>query len=88
MGGDDLAPNARYQHHPFIDVDLVLLIIYIGGGPLSQPWTVNVGIAGRQRPPRRVPMIRALLPSIRDLSLSVGRRGCILGDLKTCGLVS
>ena len=40
-GGDDLAPNADINITPFIDVMLVLLIIFMVAAPLS---TVDVNV--------------------------------------------
>src|ERR1700679_1344360 len=79
--GDDLSETHEINVTPFIDVTLVLLIIFMVAAPLS---TVDVAVdlptsnaAVQPRPDKPI-----YLPVKRDLSLSIGENPVQLADLR------
>jgi biopolymer transport protein ExbD len=70
-GGDDLEENHEINVTPFIDVMLVLLIIFMVAAPLATV-DVNVDLPGSNAPAAPRPDKPVFLTLKSDLSLSIG----------------
>lgn len=68
---DDLAENAEINVTPFIDVMLVLLIIFMVAAPLSTV-DINVDLPGATAKPAERPDQPLYLTLERDLTISLG----------------
>lgn len=78
--GDDLAPQSDINITPFIDVMLVLLIIFMVAAPLSTV-DVNVELPVATAKPAPRPEAPVFVTVHADLSLSVGDRSIALAEL-------
>ena len=78
--GDDLAPQSDINITPFIDVMLVLLIIFMVAAPLSTV-DVNVELPVATAKPSPRPAEPVFVTIHADLSLSVGDRPVTLAEL-------
>jgi biopolymer transport protein ExbD len=70
-GGDDLPENHEINVTPFIDVMLVLLIIFMVAAPLATV-DINVDLPGSTASPTPRPDQPLFLTLKRDLTLAVG----------------
>ncbi len=70
-GGDDLVENGEINVTPFIDVMLVLLIIFMVAAPLSTV-DVNVDLPGSNAQPAERPDKPLFVTLEKDLTLSLG----------------
>jgi biopolymer transport protein ExbD len=70
-GGDDLQESHEINVTPFIDVMLVLLIIFMVAAPLATV-DINVDLPGSAASPQQRPDKPLFLTLKRDLSLAVG----------------
>lgn len=79
---DDLAENHEINVTPFIDVMLVLLIIFMVAAPLATV-DINVDLPSSAATPQPRPDEPLYVTISQDLSVSVGNEPVVAADLET-----